>query len=55
MKITHKNKDKTIRIESKRGKACVDRHGMVNIIGGNYKHLDKLSIRYIEANFREVV
>ena len=54
MKITHKKETKQIEVESRRGKPLVDKRGMVLITKGNYKHMDKISINYLEENFKEV-
>lgn len=49
---TEGGKKYTIKVEAKRGKPFADRFGMVKIVGGNYKHLDKISIDFLEENFK---
>lgn len=45
-------KVRTIKIETKKGKPYADRFGMVKITGGNFKGLDKISLEYLENNFK---
>lgn len=41
-----------IRIETKRGKPVVDKLGMVQIIGGKFKDLTKISYEVLENEFK---
>ncbi len=51
MEMKHKFKDKSIKLASKRGKPIVDRLGFIQIIGGGFNGIDKISKVALKEQF----